>query len=78
MYKQYADDLISAKDWPQGSNNGGPYLAARPLGWQGGIIYRFRQAWAVFTGKADAMFWRIDEPAPEHRTAEKHADMYGY
>lgn len=34
----------------------GKYVAARPLGWQS-WTNRFRLAWAVFTGRMDALKW---------------------
>jgi hypothetical protein len=35
---------------------GGKYVPARPLGWQS-WTNRFRLAWAVFTGRMDALEW---------------------
>lgn len=34
----------------------GQYVPARPISF-GGIYYRFKDAWAVLTGKADAVRW---------------------
>jgi hypothetical protein len=34
----------------------GRYVPARPLGWQSWIM-RFKAAWLVFTGRADALTW---------------------
>jgi len=36
----------------------GKWYPARPIG-LGSILNRFQLAWAVFTGKADALFWRF-------------------
>ena len=33
----------------------GKWVPARPIGWQG--WRRFKAAWLVFTGKADAVIW---------------------
>lgn len=35
----------------------GRYVPARPLPFYGGIVGRFKAAWLVFTGKADALVW---------------------
>ena len=35
----------------------GRYMPARPIGGGIGPFWRMRQAWAVFTGKADALYW---------------------
>ena len=34
----------------------GRYVPARPLGWQSWTM-RFKAAWLVFTGRADALTW---------------------
>jgi hypothetical protein len=34
----------------------GRYVPARPIGWQS-FGQRFRAAWLVFTGRADALTW---------------------
>lgn len=34
----------------------GRYVPARPIGWQSWTM-RFKAAWLVFTGKADALTW---------------------
>jgi hypothetical protein len=34
----------------------GRYVPARPLGWQSWTI-RWKAAWLVFTGRADALVW---------------------
>lgn len=34
----------------------GRWVPARPIGWAPGLS-RFRRAWDVFTGKADALYW---------------------
>ena len=41
-------------DWPL-KNFGGRWLLCRPVGL--GVWSRVRDAWAVLTGKADALFW---------------------
>lgn len=33
------------------------WAPARPLPYFGGTLRRLRLAWAVFTGRADALFW---------------------
>jgi hypothetical protein len=34
----------------------GKWVPARPLGFSS-ILYRFRAAWLVWTGRADALIW---------------------
>lgn len=48
----YADDL--ARNWPQAGLPDGRWVAARPLPYYS-IFERWRVAWLVFTGKADAV-----------------------
>jgi hypothetical protein len=53
------DDFVSDK-WPNRAGfKNGPFILsapARPIG--GGPFWqRWKLAWAVFTGKADALFW---------------------
>ena len=53
-----ADDLIGAnKGWPQAGLPDGRYVAARPLPFFS-IGRRWRAAWLVLTGKADALVWQ--------------------
>ncbi len=49
-----ADDL---KDWDILRESGEGWHFARPEGYYGGILRRFRLAWMVFTGKADVLQW---------------------
>ncbi len=49
-------DHVLGPDWPATSNDGRQYVPARPIGfwsWR----ERFRLAWLVFTGRADALVW---------------------
>jgi hypothetical protein len=48
------NDLMEC-DWPQAEING-KWVMARPLGLDT-IPNRFRCAWLVFTGRADALVW---------------------
>lgn len=49
--------LKHAKDGPHVQlKNGGQWWPARPYG-MFSLRSRFRLAWAVFTGRADALFW---------------------
>lgn len=36
---------------------GGRWMPARPIGFQGTMWRRFKIAWEVFTGRADAVTW---------------------
>jgi hypothetical protein len=54
-----ADDLT--KSWPQTSHGyEGGWCLARPLPFYS-IFARWRCAWLVLTGKADALVWRADQ-----------------
>lgn len=35
----------------------GRWVPARPLPWESSIFGRFKAAWLVFTGRADAVTW---------------------
>lgn len=48
-----ADQL---KSWDTSTEIDGIWVAARPVG-LGGIFYRFKMAYLVFTGKADVVRW---------------------
>lgn len=53
----HATRLIQgSRDWPQCSSDGRRWRPARPVS-VGGISVRFKAAWLVFTGKADAVVW---------------------
>lgn len=54
----YVDTELGIKSGAQ-SEKDGHWYNARPIPVHG-FTYRFRLAWAVFTGKADALFWAID------------------
>jgi len=38
----------------------GTYVPARPYGWTS-LRWRFKAAWLVFTGKADAVIWPANQ-----------------
>ncbi len=58
--KLYDSDLaIQGQCSAQGKS--GKWHNARPECYQGGIIMQFKRAWDVFWGKADALYWKIDE-----------------
>jgi len=44
------------KNWDCETETVGGWKLARPIG-MGGIKRRFKKAWKVFTGKADALVW---------------------
>lgn len=48
-------DLFVAANGSQAEIEG-RWVPARPLGFYG-VTHRFRAAWMVFTGKADAVVW---------------------
>jgi hypothetical protein len=50
----HADDLV--KEWPFHGKNG-EWFMARPLPMYT-IFERWKCAWLVFTGQADALLWR--------------------
>ena len=53
--KYYADQL---REQNEAAQIGGKWVSARPLGFQGLCLsLRFKHAWNVFTGKADALYW---------------------
>ena len=53
--------IKAAKDGPHCQVKGGDYEPARPYG-MFSLRSRFRLAWAVFTGRADALFWPFQNP----------------
>lgn len=50
--------LIISVNGPEGTRvlHNNEWVPARPLGY-GGLFRRFKLAWKVFTGKADAVTW---------------------
>lgn len=48
--------VYQIKDWECHVQTIDGWKPARPLG-RVGIMYRFRKAWKVFTGKADVLVW---------------------
>ena len=44
------------KGWSCDAEISGIWTPARPLG-LGGLFYRIKMAWKVFTGKADIVVW---------------------
>ncbi len=48
--------IVHVNTGPQQSRDGKRYEPARPIGFYS-LRNRVRLAWAVFTGKADALFW---------------------
>lgn len=51
----------------------GKWLPARPVG-AFGVVDRFRYAWLVFTGRADALLWPADwEPDPACKRGKPEA-----
>lgn len=45
-------------DWPNEAEINGKWVPARPLNWKHRTLrQRFREAWAVFVGKAEAFTW---------------------
>jgi len=51
-----ADALIATGNQMQAGLPDGRWVAARPYGFHS-WRYRWRNAWLVFTGKADALLW---------------------
>ena len=49
-------DAIAKGNWPQAGLPDGRWVASRPLPYFG-IFERWRLAWLVFTGRADALVW---------------------
>lgn len=47
---------LKNRDWPECQLPDGRWVPARPLGFAS-LLQRFRCAWLVFTGKADALTW---------------------
>lgn len=48
------EDVLENENEMQGDD--GEYYPARPIGCFG-VSYRFKAAWLVFVGKADAVLW---------------------
>ncbi len=46
-----ADDI--AREWPQGSSDGETWHLSQPV--PGPLVNRLRDAWAVLTGRAEAV-----------------------
>lgn len=53
--------LKASKEGPHCQVKGGGYELARPYG-MFSLRSRLRLAWAVFTGRADALFWPFQNP----------------
>ena len=45
------------KDWDCSVETKDGWKLARPEGYYGNLIWRFKKAWKVFTGKADILVW---------------------
>lgn len=56
--KFHVNELVNG--WPTSrqieKNGQKEFVPCRPVGYFG-LFHRLRMAWAVFTGKADALFW---------------------
>lgn len=53
-------EWVQSLDECRSSNDGKHYVPARAVGFAS-IVYRFRAAWLVWTGKADALIWPQDQ-----------------
>lgn len=50
-------EFAAGMNTTQAGFSDGTWAPARPLPFFGGPLRRLRLAWAVFTGRADALFW---------------------
>ena len=62
------DRMLSCDTRNQVEIEKGKWVAARPedAGFLHGPLHRFKMAWAVFTGKADALFWNGQQELGEY------------
>jgi hypothetical protein len=62
MHHQYPNIIRMSPQWFKSLNEvqaglpDGSYVPSRPLGWAS-WLQRWRAAWLVFTGRADALLW---------------------
>lgn len=59
-YTKLWDANLHFREHVQAKGKSGAYHNARPVLY-GGIWFRIRDAWNVLVGKADALYWTIDQ-----------------